>query len=168
MRFLDSLGITNSSEAAACASTSFKGPRASVLLVDDSPDNLLVLREYLKKTPHLVDEAPSGAVALAKVRRRKYDIIIMDLLMPEMDGFETTRRIRQWEDRCAEDHACIIALTAWALTEASIESHQCGADVHLTKPISSARLLKVVNAQWSRIVKQRARRIDPRFARPTP
>ena len=129
----------------------------SILLVDDSADNLLVLREYLKKTQYELDEACNGADAVAKVKLRNYDIIVMDLLMPEMDGFEAMRMIRQLEDSSGGEHACImIALTAWALKEAAQESYRCGADLHLTKPIRKAQLLEVLKTQWSRIKQRRA------------
>lgn len=153
MGLLDSLGITNSSPAKAQSGPA--NARPTVLLVDDSPDNLLLLREYLKRTPYIVDEAVNGAIAVARVKARKYDFIIMDLLMPEMDGFAAMREIRVWEDAHKSERACIITLTAWALKEAALESYGCGADVHLTKPIRKAKLLEVLDAQWARIAARR-------------
>jgi CheY-like chemotaxis protein len=127
-----------------------KATGASVLVVDDSPDNRLLIREYLKQTPFEVDEANNGAIAVAKAKLRKYDFILMDLLMPEMDGFEAMRNIREWEDARNAPRTRIIALTAWALKEAALESQHCGADLHLTKPIRKAKLLEALNTRWSR------------------
>jgi CheY-like chemotaxis protein len=124
-----------------------------VLIVDDVALSRTILRQYLMNTPFDVDEAENGAVAVAKVRERRYDFILMDLLMPEMDGFEAMRNIRMWEESGGLEPACvIITLTAWELKEAVPECFVSGADLHLTKPITRARLLKVLNAQWSRIV----------------
>jgi CheY-like chemotaxis protein len=125
--------------------------RESVLLVDDSPDNRLMLREFLGEASYDIEEANNGAIAVAKVQLRKYDFIVMDLLMPEMDGFEAMRRIRAWENSRPGERACIIALTAWTLKEAELESLGSGADIYLTKPIRRAKLLEVLAAQRARI-----------------
>jgi len=150
MRFLDSLGFTTKTEPST-AETKIIAPTdqaRSVLLVDDSPDNRLILREYLKNSPYRVEEAYNGIMAVAMAKLRKFDFIIMDLLMPEMDGFEAMRQIRRFEDSLPPgDRACVIALTAWALREAESESFGCGADIYLTKPIRKAKLLEILAAQ---------------------
>ena len=157
MELLDNLGITSRSEPTTSDAVPApeKNSRPSVLIVDDSPDNLLLLREYLKQTPYQVDEATNGAIAVAKVKARKYHLIVMDILMPEKDGFEAMREIRHWEDARGSERARIIALTAWALKEAALESYGCGADLHLTKPIRRARLLEVLTTQWSQFCNRR-------------
>jgi CheY-like chemotaxis protein len=124
----------------------------SVLIVDDVEINRVVMRQYLKGTSYNVDEAENGAVAVEKVKARRYDFIIMDLLMPEMDGFESMRAIREWEDAQGCERACIIVtLTAWPLKEAELESLMCGADAHLTRPIGREKLLDVLNTQQPRV-----------------
>ncbi len=128
-----------------------KKPNTSVLLVDDSLESCLILREYLRQSPFEVDEAPNGVIAVAKVKIRRYDFIVMDLLMPEMDGFEAMRTIRKWEEEQGYERACIIiALSAWELKEAVPESFECGADAHLTKPIGRAKLLAMLSENWAR------------------
>jgi CheY-like chemotaxis protein len=117
--------------------------RPTVLIVDDSVDNRALLRAFLKHTRFEVDEAENGVVAVAKVKARKYDFVLMDLLMPKKGGFEATREIRQWEASHGSVPTCIIAFTAWAL---SAESLQCGADLHLAKPTTKAKLLEVLNS----------------------
>lgn len=153
------MGIIVPLDPATCGVTtdSSNHPAPSVLIVDDSPVNCLMLRQCLKHTPYEVDEAHDGAVALAKVKARRYDFIVMDLLMPEMDGFEAMREIRCWEDAQGAAPACIIiiTLTAWELKEARHESLMCGADAHLTKPIDKAKLLEVLHTQRARIGNRR-------------
>jgi CheY-like chemotaxis protein len=120
----------------------------SLLIVDDSVDNRSMLRLFLKHTPFEVDEAQNGAIAVEMVKARAYDFILMDLLMPEMGGFEATRIIRNWEALRGSKPAFIIALTAWALTA---ETEKCGADAHLTKPTTKAKLLELLNTQCARM-----------------
>jgi CheY-like chemotaxis protein len=157
MGLLQNLGVKSASRNPSGLARRAADNGPSVLLVDDSPINLLMLRESLKRTPYQLDEAYNGADAVAKVQLRTYDIIIMDLLMPEMDGFEAMRMIRQWEESRGSTRACImIALTAWAFKEAEQASYRCGADLHLTKPIRKAQLLEVLKTQWPRIEKRRA------------
>jgi len=130
-----------------------KNTRPSVLIVDDVALSRTILREYMRDLPVDVDEAENGVVAVAKVRDRKYDFILMDLLMPEMDGFEAMRNIRMWEESRGLKPACvIITVTAWELKEAVPECFESGADLHLTKPIAKTKLLEVLNSEWSRVV----------------
>ena len=124
----------------------------SVLIVDDLQINRVQLRQYLSGTRYEVDEAENGAIALEKVKARHYCFVLMDLLMPEMDGFDAMRSIRKWEDSQACPNACIIvSLTGWRLKEAGLESLMCGADAYLTKPIGRAKLLEVLSTQRPRV-----------------
>jgi CheY-like chemotaxis protein len=129
------------------APTTQASRRPAVLIVDDSVDNRLLLRAFLKHTRFEVDEAENGVVAVAKVKAGKYDFVLMDLLMPEMGGFEAMRAIRRSESSQGSNPTCIIAFTAWAL---SAESIKCGADAHLAKPTTKERLLEVLNSRWPR------------------
>jgi signal transduction histidine kinase/DNA-binding response OmpR family regulator len=123
-----------------------KTDRLRLLLADDSPDNRLLIRAYLKHTRFDIDEAANGAVAFEKMKSGKYHLALMDMQMPVMDGLESIRAIRQWETSCGRPHTRIIALTASALPEDVLRSREAGADLHLTKPIKKAMLLAVLNA----------------------
>lgn len=120
--------------------------RLDVLLVEDSPDNQLLVRAYLKQTNHSLDIADNGAAGLEKFKHGRYDIILMDMQMPIMDGYSATKAIRQWE--CDHDlpPIPIIALTAFALKEEAAKMFQAGCTTHITKPVKKATLLDILLA----------------------
>jgi PAS domain S-box-containing protein len=116
-----------------------------ILLVDDSEDNRLLILAYLKKMPYAVEVAQNGAMAVEKVKKNSYDLILMDMQMPVMDGYSATREIRRWEREAGvEAPLRIIALTAHALKEDVEKSIEAGCDVHLTKPLKKAVLLETI------------------------
>ncbi len=117
-----------------------------VLLVEDSPDNQLLVRAYLKQTDCFLDVAEHGAVALDKFKSAHYDIILMDVQMPVMDGYAATRAIRSWERDHDLPPTPIIALTALALKEEGVRIFEAGCNTHLTKPIKKSTLLEVLRA----------------------
>jgi CheY-like chemotaxis protein len=100
-----------------------------VLLVDDNKMNLLIASKFLKKWQALPDEATSGPQAIEMTKRTNYDLIIMDLQMPGMDGFETTRIIKR-----ANPHLPVFALTADAMPETNSKAFAAGMCDYLTKP----------------------------------
>ncbi|MEX2353817.1 MAG: response regulator, partial [Gammaproteobacteria bacterium] len=89
----------------------------NILLVDDNPDNRLLVNAYLKKLPYQLDEAENGEEAVNKFMGSEYDLILMDVQMPVMDGREATRKIREWEKQQGRTATPIIALTAHAIKE---------------------------------------------------
>lgn len=115
-----------------------------ILLVDDSADNRLLIQSFMKKTPFNIDIAENGSVALEKFKGSGYDIVLMDIQMPVMDGYETTRQIRQWELSNGLKATPVLALTAYALHEEILKSHDAGCNGHLTKPIKKAELLDAI------------------------
>ncbi|HKV56564.1 MAG TPA: ATP-binding protein [Candidatus Binataceae bacterium] len=123
-----------------------KCERISILLTDDSPDNRMLIRAYLKNSRFAVDEATNGLIAVEKVKARSYELVLMDVQMPVMDGLEAMQLIRQWEQSNHRPRTPIIALTASALEEDVHRSLAAGADLHLSKPIKKATLLAVLNA----------------------
>jgi len=140
----------------AAAATPDGGPDAGgdgrglrILLAEDSEDNRLLIETYLKQTPHRLDTAENGQIAIEAFQRRgPYDLVLMDMNMPVMDGYTATRAIRQWEAREGRKPTPIIALTAFALKEDEQKSLEAGCDTHLTKPIKKKTLVEAL-AAWS-------------------
>ncbi len=126
-----------SDNASACRST-------RVLLVDDSADNRLLINIYLNREPHRIDEAADGEEAFAKAIAADYDLILMDVHMPLVDGLEATRMIRAWESAHGSRRTPIIILTASALEEDVRLALAAGADAHVSKPITRATLLEAM------------------------
>ncbi len=118
---------------------------ARLLLVEDNPDNRLLIRSYLKKAPYHVDEAENGAIAVACFGQQHYDLILMDVQMPVMDGHTATRAIRDFEAASGREPVPIIALTAHAVKEDMERSLAAGCTAHLTKPIKKQVLLDALS-----------------------
>ena len=116
-----------------------------ILLVDDSEDNRLLILAYLKRLPYTVDIAENGKMAVEKTKNNTYDLILMDMQMPVMDGYTATREIRKWEQETAYKAPLrIIALTAYALKDDVQRSIEAGCNAHLTKPIKKDVLLQTI------------------------
>ncbi|MBF0622293.1 MAG: PAS domain S-box protein [Magnetococcales bacterium] len=116
----------------------------SILLVDDAPDNVLLVQAYLKKTAHRLTIAENGKQAVEAFEASTFDLILMDIQMPIMDGYEATRRIRQIEQQRDTQPIPIIALTAHAMTEDTRTALEAGCSLHVSKPIKKARLFEVL------------------------
>ncbi len=117
-----------------------------ILLVEDSTDNQLLIRSYLKQTPYRLEIADNGAIALELFKNGYYDLILMDVQMPVMDGYEATKAIRAWEREHDLPPTQVIALTALALKEDGVKILEAGCNAHLTKPIKKHTLLEVLQA----------------------
>jgi len=115
-----------------------------ILLADDSIDNRLLIRAYLGKTGYGLDEAENGQVAVDKLLSGRYDLVLMDIQMPVMDGFTAVRRVRQWERENNSRHTPIIALTASTFDETVRKAIEAGCDSHLGKPLKRSTLLRVI------------------------
>ncbi len=113
----------------------------TVLLAEDNAVNRLVASGVLVRQGHTVVEAVNGVVALDLVRQRRFDIILMDVQMPEMDGYEATKRIRQW-DAAMGRHTPILALTAHAMAGDRELCLNAGMDDYITKPLDARALLQ--------------------------
>ncbi len=113
----------------------------SILLVDDAEENRLIFKAFLKGSNHKIKTARDGAEALMKFREKKFDIILMDVEMPVMDGYTATKSIRAWERENGRKETPIIALTAHAMREHFEKSMEAGCNLHLTKPIRKQHLL---------------------------
>lgn len=117
----------------------FTAPDANILIVDDIKMNLIVESKLLSNTKVHVDTASSGAQALEMTKEKRYDVILMDHLMPEMDGIECLSHIRKQVDgKCRS--VPIIVLTANAAIEDIQMYTEAGFDGFLVKPVSGSRL----------------------------
>jgi PAS domain S-box-containing protein len=120
-------------------------PRAlSILVVDDSPDNRLIVKAFLQKTPFQIDEAENGERAVTKIKNHRYDLVLMDIQMPVLDGFAATRAIREWESENELRAVPIIALTASALDEDVVRARDAGCNLHVSKPLKKKTLLNAI------------------------
>ena len=117
----------------------FVAPEAKVLVVDDTPMNLTVVKGLLKQTQIQVDTAISGYECLEMAAKNKYDLIFLDHRMPGMDGLETLAALQK-DKTGLNSHTPTVALTANAVSGAREEYMAAGFDDYLTKPISGQRL----------------------------
>lgn len=124
----------------------FLAPKAKVLIVDDTIINLLVAEELLMTIGMQIDTAESGKEALQKLESDTYDLIFMDHFMPEMDGVETTKRIRELHGN-PNQNIPVIALTADAVAGVKEEMLREGLDDYITKPIVLKVAYKVLR-KW--------------------
>jgi signal transduction histidine kinase/ActR/RegA family two-component response regulator len=113
-----------------------------VLVVDDVLMNRDIASSFLRMFGHKVTCVEGGAEAIAAVAAAAFDVVLMDVRMPEMDGLEATRRIRAHEG--TNNRVPIIALTAQAFTEQVAECREAGMDSHLAKPFDPDTLLAAV------------------------
>ncbi len=116
----------------------------NILLAEDTGDNILLIRSYLKNTPYNLSIAEDGSIAADKFKEGGYHLVLMDMQMPVMDGYTATWEIRRWEKKHGLKPTPIIALTAHALKGDKEKSIEAGCTDHLTKPIKKKILLKAI------------------------
>ena len=116
----------------------------SVLLAEDSEDNRLLLQVYLKGSPHRLTFADNGRAAVDRFAAGGFDLILMDMQMPVMDGLTATRAIRALEHERGAPPIPIIALTANARPQDVKSSADAGCNKHLSKPITKHKLLSTI------------------------
>ncbi|HTQ31744.1 MAG TPA: response regulator [Opitutaceae bacterium] len=122
-----------------------KTGRLHILLVEDNPVNARVARLILEQRGHTVTHAEDGRKALALFQAQSFDLILMDVQMPEMDGLTATRLIRQAEV-ATQSHIPIIALTAFTTKEDEANCFAAGMDAFQGKPINVKRLFELIAA----------------------
>lgn len=115
-----------------------------VLVVEDNPESLILMRVYLKSLPLSLDFAANGVEALEKRQQGDYDLVLMDIQMPIMNGYAATREIRAWEKAHRLPRVPIMALTAHALSGWGAESVEAGCDGHMTKPVKRNELVEAI------------------------
>ena len=117
-----------------------------ILVAEDNEDNRTLIRMYMKKSPHHMEMVENGQLAVDKfINDGHFDLVLMDIQMPVMDGYEATRAIRGWEAAQGRERTPIAALTAHALKEDLQKSIDAGCDAHLTKPLKKTTFLEAIN-----------------------
>lgn len=109
-----------------------------ILIVDDTPDNLALLSDALDEAGYMVLVALDGNSALARIQRRRPDLILLDAMMPGLDGFETCRQIKQQPDAASIP---VLFMTALTDTGHVVKGFEAGAIDYVTKPIQCAEMI---------------------------
>jgi PAS domain S-box-containing protein len=120
-----------------------------ILVAEDSADNRLLVQLYMQNSPHRLTFAGDGEEALEALRAKRFDLVLMDMQMPVMDGLTATRKIRLREQLESLPAIPILALSANARPEDIRASLAAGCNAHLSKPISKRRLLEAVEQHAS-------------------
>ncbi|WP_305042866.1 transporter substrate-binding domain-containing protein [Geoalkalibacter sp.] len=148
------LGKAARASGAAAAELISRPPGASaftanarILLAEDNSINQLVVVRLLEKMGMRVDAVANGAEALRALEERPYDLVFMDVCMPEMDGYEATREIRRPESGVRNPRIPVVALTAHALEQDRRRCLDAGMNDYLTKPIDARGLEKILE-KW--------------------
>ncbi len=115
-----------------------------LLLVEDNAANRKIVELYLRGEPFDLDEAENGAEAVEKFVAGAYDVVLMDMEMPVMDGYEATRRIREHERQHGAGETPVIVLTAHAWTAQREKCFRAGGTAFLSKPITRKKLLETL------------------------
>jgi two-component system CheB/CheR fusion protein len=147
-RFIVQLPLIREAASLASAAVASADPielnllsRTKFLIVDDSEDTIAMLEELLKLSGANVTSATNGADALRIARENEFDVVLSDISMPEMDGFEFLRRLRQIEGR---EHVPVIAITGFGRTGDIERARAAGFFSHLTKPLNLQVLAEVL------------------------
>ncbi len=118
-----------------------------ILLAEDNPINQKVASTLLENEGHIIDIVGNGEEAVQKNKKNEYSLILMDVQMPILDGFEATRQIRTWE--AGKKHTPIIAMTAHAMKGDRERCLEAGMDDYLSKPIDKRSLFAIIQ-RWSK------------------
>jgi signal transduction histidine kinase/DNA-binding response OmpR family regulator len=117
-----------------------------VLLVEDNPVNQEVAQAMLSELGVEVVSAWTGEEALIKLAADSFEVVLMDCQMPRLDGYATTRRLREWERRTGRDRTPVVALTANALNGDASRCFEAGMDRYLSKPFSIDQLYRILDS----------------------
>jgi two-component system, cell cycle response regulator DivK len=117
-----------------------------ILVVEDQPDNRQIIRDMLAPTDYEIIEVEDGEQALAVVAKERPDLILMDIQLPVMDGYEATRRIKADP---ALRSIPIIAVTSYALSGEEMKARAAGCDEYVAKPFSPRQLLAKIKQYLS-------------------
>ncbi|RAK06362.1 PAS domain S-box-containing protein [Halanaerobium saccharolyticum] len=115
-----------------------------ILVVEDNPDNRFLIKAFLQQKDYLLEMAANGLEAVNKFKKKTYDLVLMDIQMPEMNGYQAVIQIRDWEKGNKLDKTPVVALTAYALDSDKKQALQAGFDNHLTKPLKKDKLFEMI------------------------
>jgi CheY-like chemotaxis protein/two-component sensor histidine kinase len=116
-----------------------------MLLVDDDDDNHIIVKHFLKNLPIQLDIAENGVIAVDKFKSGHYDLVLMDMQMPVLDGYAAVREIRSFEEKTGEKETPVIALSAYSTKEEMQLSMDGGCNDHLSKPIRQDELISMIS-----------------------
>jgi len=105
----------------------------------------LVMEEFLRSTPYQVDTAENGRVAVDMFKAKGYDLVLVDVNMPVLDGYGAVAAMRAWEREHRVIPTPMVALTGRAMIEDRVRSLEAGCNGHLTKPIRGALLMETIS-----------------------
>ncbi|MBB6021561.1 PAS domain S-box-containing protein [Paenibacillus sp. JGP012] len=125
-----------------------RGTPLHILIAEDNEMNQLVLSKMIEKKGHFVDHVVDGKEAIDAVKRNAYDIVFMDVHMPNLDGFEATRAIK--ENLSSEECPYIVAVTANALRGDRDRCLKAGMDDYISKPIKSESIYQVIETYYNK------------------
>lgn len=117
-----------------------------ILQVDDSIENCLLIQSFLKNTDCKIDTAENGLIAVDKFKSNNYDIVLMDIEMPEMDGYTAVKIMREYEKEKGIKPKPIIALSAYAFQEEIQKSLSAGFSSYITKPVKKAKIFDILHS----------------------
>ncbi|MDD4004189.1 MAG: ATP-binding protein [Elusimicrobiaceae bacterium] len=120
------------------------GRKLKILIVEDSRDNIMIIRAFLKKQSHTLTECYNGKEAVEAFRRERFDLILMDIQMPVMDGYTATRLIREHEQEGNLPRTPIVVLSAYSTSEEQQRALELGCDRYLTKPLTRTGVLETI------------------------
>ncbi|MCQ2098335.1 MAG: ATP-binding protein [Fibrobacter sp.] len=148
------------SDVKNCKEARFRAPKGRILVVDDVPMNLRVMKGLLKETDIQIDVADNGMEALEKIKRTRYDVIFLDHMMPVMDGVETLSVMKTLDGNPNEDTP-VIMLTANAIVGARDSYMKAGFTDYLTKPVREDALLGMLLKYLPAEVVEREVQVEP-------
>jgi two-component system cell cycle response regulator DivK len=119
--------------------------KPTVLYIEDHPDNMTLVRRILQKDSYTLVEAGTGLMGLCIAESQDLDLILLDINLPDIDGYEVARRLRR-SSRAALAHTPIVAITANALKGDAEKAMQAGCNHYVTKPINIQELIEMVES----------------------
>lgn len=122
----------------------YKKNNDKILIAEDNQDNQILIKLYLNKEEYDFDLVENGKEAVDKYKEDNYSLVLMDIQMPKMDGYEATSIIRNWEKRKDKKEIPIVALTAYALDSDKEKMLSSGFNDHLGKPIKKDDLFEMI------------------------